>query len=331
MKKYAVSLLSVLLAFSVLFGILTWISGLIVSAIDDKNREKFRNNEITFNNKYESGIPVSDDVVLRQPFKLQKEKNYIVIGSSTTREGVLKDQLTLPEGYTFHNFSTPSMGINELYIMINFLNGQANHKMDKTDVVKIDIGVGFFKNRNPEESLLIQYLEKGGNYVVDRDNFTVKKSFGNRMILSAFLKTQSLINEIDILIKNEKSVTKPYSKTSYKKYKDQWTKNLYDFDLSEQEQERFFTVLEALTAQTNVVVETVYTGTWLLDTAQGKKYLNWKAEILSSRLSQMGVKCIDTTNLLPDELYAEQSHLNYEGRIKYTQLESELISQNMPE
>ncbi|MDR1891978.1 MAG: hypothetical protein LBQ48_03080, partial [Oscillospiraceae bacterium] len=84
--------------------------------------------------------------------------------------------------------------------------------------------------------------------------------------------------------------------------------------------------LSPLAGQTNVAVETIYGGSWLYDTKQGKQYLQWVEEVLKPRLDQMGIAFLDTGTAIEDAYYAEQSHLNYEGRVMYTRLEEDLLT-----
>ena len=328
MRKYLFALVAAFAAFVPVFLAAALAAGLVVSnAFEPIYKQRYQNQKSTYYHKYDGGIPIDNYTLLGRLGSCRKQKNIITLGTSTTREGVLEDKLDLAGGYKFINFSIPSQGINELYMMLDFINQFSPHKPDKTDWIKIDISVAFFKKRPADESIFAQTAENGRVYRADRENLTVSRGAGSGFVFWQFLKLQSLIDECRASIKNKPITVEPYKESMFKRYKELWTRNLDDFDLSSLEQERFFAALEPLTGQTNVAVEAIYGGSWLYDTKQGKQYLQWIDDVLKPRLDQMSIAFLDTGAAIEDAYYAEQSHLNYEGRVKYTELENELLNQ----
>lgn len=306
-------------------------AGLAVDEIDRSFQRRYEADAFGYYSKYADGMPLANQVVLEQIKCLDNdETNYVVIGSSTTQEGVLEQQLQahLPADVHYVKCAAPGMGINELIMMVDLLEQYGNVKLDKQDVVKIDIGVGFFKNRTRAESILAQTLEAGGVYRVDADNH-VSSGLGCAALYMPLLKTQSLISETKVLLKDESITVKPYDPSLYKRYQSLWVRCLHDFDLSAGEQQRFLDALERLSKYTNVVVESMYAGSWLRETPQGQSYQTWVDESLKPWLAARGMKLIDNATALPDAQYVEQSHLNYAGRVAYTQLEQQVIADTL--
>ena len=327
MKKYTLILLIIAVAIIPVLMLAGVVSTPLVEKFNEKGIAKYEANEKSFGFAYEDGLPLDNYVVLSEIKNFKNANNIVVIGSSTTRDGILRSEIKVPEGWNYLKFSSRGVGINELYIMTDFIEKFANHELDETDIVKIDIGLGFFKNREFKNSILKAILEQGNVYKVSED-LKVSSGLMPSFLYAEFLKPQSLIGEVSDYMKNEKtaSVT-PYSKTVHRRYKDLWSRELGDFDISAGEKERFLEAVKHLAGRTNVVVENIYGGSWMFETKEGKEYKAWIESDLKPALAEIGVKFVDYSGSIENELFSEQSHLTYEGRAKYTHMESELFEE----
>ena len=132
-------------------------------------RENY-NNFLAGNTTYSpilNGLPNEMNVVYNYVPNLSPENNLILIGASTTREGILPDKLNLPGTWTVHNFGIGADTIFSYQVMVNYINNYSNHRPDKGDVVVVHIFYATFIEQPHSEDYLSQIIEKTGSYTVD--------------------------------------------------------------------------------------------------------------------------------------------------------------------
>jgi len=318
--------------------------------VDENYHQQFLKGN-SFYTPLENGLPWEINVVYNDIFNLAEKNNLVFFGSSTTREGIIPSQLKLPKSWKLTYLSIGDDTIDSFWIMLNYLNSQGNHKLNKTDVAVVHVWYTNFAIRPQETNYSKRILELFGFYTVDdalqvRGGMTVPgkewKVLNYKMKLAASelfldgiasefgpnLETTRLmfrnffrLLKVDVT-KDEIKMTDP---ELLEAYKSSWAKYMGNASFPGESTDKFKHFLSALKAQTNVVVVNQYTPSWHLSYSKEKEYETWLHAELLPFLKEQGIPWFDFSRVIPDEDYGDSSHLFKKGRERYTRLFNDVL------
>ena len=285
-----------------------------------------------------NNLPGEQNVVYNEINALAPKNNLILVGSSTTREGVLPDQINLPNNWTLHNFALSRVTVYSTKIMLNYLNNYANHNPDKSDIIVLHIDCSVFSDLPPEDDYTKQNIEGTGIYYIDKEGniyrnliyppqFFSSRVYTLREIYSSFKpKFESyLVSNLRYLKngnnKNVVQVTKLNSDATF------WKSKTINASFPGESTMEFKRLISQLKNQTNVVVVNMYISSWNRNSPKDQEYEKWVVSDLVPFLEEENVTFIDYSSSIPDSEFGDDSaHLFRDGRQRYTKLFNENIA-----
>ncbi len=272
---------------------------------------------------------------------LSPEHNLIFLGASTTRMGIIPDQLKIPPKWKLTNMGQGADTIDSIKIMRNYINSYANHKPDKTDLIVIDVFYATFARRPFRDFQWIQVLEGFGPYHVD-DSLHVHGaepkivtqlklgSYTMRLALdmyiappgeSIFTAVTGFIQESLSSIGDKREVITPINLTPEKlaEMRAHWISWTGNTTYPGQSTDDFKELLKELKSQTNVAVVNLYIPSWHTAYPVEQEYEKWVDNDLIPFLKHEGIPLMDFSASIPDSQYGDTAHLSKKGRETYTQ------------
>jgi len=345
-KQYKVIFITGLIVISIFIAVLIFID-LNSQNIDKENYENFlRGNE--FYTPVINGLPWEINIVYNEIHNLSPSNNLILFGASTTREGVLPDQINLPNNWTMHNFAIGADTIFSFKVMMNYLNKYANHKPNKNDVVVVHIFYGSFVEKPKDQDYLKQIIEKTGTYHVDDfgnvtgeminlqtiwelENYKIFSFFSNLLVNGEKSLKDQFSYEITPLRKTQTSIMTDKNSTDkclnisncnekLDEYSQFWTNYTRNASYPGNSTLEFKELLIQLNNETNVVVVNMYLPFWQRSYPKEQEYESWIQSDLIPFLSNNSIPWIDYSSSIPDSDFGDSAHLFREGRQKYTEL-----------
>ena len=307
--------------------------------IDKLNYDKFLNNECGYTPLID-GLGWENHAIYDSIFNFAGGKNLILIGSSNSREGIVPEQMSLPAGWKITNLSFGADTIDSFMLMSNYVNGKANHKPDKSDLVVLHVFYGIFKPNSYK--YLKNRIELFNIYSVADDSLEVKGDASGlerklkiinykirRIYLELLFPGQNIDNfygfktyakqKIKNIIKKQKDGnTSLEKKERIKKYVEFWKDYSSENKIPGEETEKFKKYLLQLKAVTNVAVVNMYLPTWHENICAQKQYKKWYRNDLIPFLKINRVPLIDVSGAIADDDYCDSAHLYYRGRKHYT-------------
>ena len=280
---------------------------------------------------YKNGMSETMYVVSDQINELSSKNNLILIGGSTTREGVLPDQTILPDNWVLKNFGLSSDTMYSNKIIINYLNKYANHKLDKSDVIVIHIYYGSFVEKPKETDFTRQSIERLGYHIDDSGNIFGAITYPEKITRERIYSISEFVNIIFtkfdtnlITIKKifvpEKYTNSSKSNEELLRYKKFWTDYTRNTSYPGNSTVQFKNDILTLKNQTNVIVVNSYIGSWQRSIPEEQKYEKWIESDLRPFLEDEHIPWIDFSSSIPDSEYGDSGHLFKLGRERYTTL-----------
>ena len=351
-KQYKIIFITVLIAM-IIFITVSIFSDQLSQNLDKKSYEKFLQGN-AFYTPVIDGLPWEINVVYNEVHKLSPKNNLILIGASTTREGVLPDQINLPNNWTLHNFAIGAYTIYSFKIMKNYLNAYANHKPDKSDVVVVHIFYASFIEQPPEGDYLKKIIEKTGTYHVDYsgnvtgemiyphmiwelENYKIYYLFSNivgvgeeSLRAQVFSSVKPFIQKTDLnntdMKSNNKCLNISNCDEKLNEYRHFWTTYTRNTTYPGNSTTEFKDLLLQLNNETNVVVVNMYMPSWQRSYPKEQEYERWVESDLISFLNSNDIPWIDYSTSIPDSNFGDSAHLFRQGREQYTELFNNDIS-----
>lgn len=314
---------------------------------EDIQYKKF-NEGNSFYTPNTNNLPIEINVIYNEINSFSSENNLILFGASTTREGILPEQLTIPAKWKLKNMAMGADTIYSFRLMRNYLNSYANHKPDKTDIVVIHIFYGTFPITPPETSLLHRTIEVFGTYQVDDSGEVHGYMSGTRKLweLSNYKIRFALGIDQDSVGKSLAIILRDFGRKSIRliigdpkefhnvsptvedlaKYRAGWTTYTQNVTYPGKSTDDFKELLKELKSQTNVVVLNLYVPSWHRTYPAEQEYENWTRTDLIPFLNEQGISWIDLSKSIPDSEYGDSAHLFKKGRENYTKQFSAAIN-----
>lgn len=330
---------------SLVYAVFLLMSEESIKLKDDMQYRNFDEGH-SFYTPYKNNLPWEINVVFNEVNSLSSSNNLMLIGASTTREGIIPEQLTIPAKWKLINLAIGADTIYSFRLMWNYLNSHAIHKPDKTDIVVIHIFYGTFPIKPPEDDYLRQTIEVLGTYHVD-DTLQVQGSISDMrrqwelsnyrirfaMGLSEGSVGKSLVNAlrslavngVGLTLGNHNDVSGP-TPADLENYKAFWTAYTRNVTYPGNSTDEFKQLLKDLKSQTHVVVVNLYVPSWQRTYPSEQEYENWTRTDLIPFLNEQGISWIDLSRSIPDSEYGDSNHLFKKGRENYTRQFSAAIN-----
>lgn len=297
-----------------------------------------------------NGLPWEINVVYNEVNNFAERNNLVLLGSSTTREGVMPENLKLKEGWKLMNMSISADSSDSFQLMLNYLNKYANHKLNKTDVVIVHIWYANFIDRKLKDDYLKKILEMFGLFSVNNGleingpmsylqkewkliNYKIRLAFSKALLgiwpseiefdLPTLGKASSRLSG---LFNNGAKVKVVSKKEKLQEYCDYWTTYMQTTQIPGRTTDIFKQMLIRLKSQTNIVVVNLYVPSWHKTYQKEKMYEMWLNHDLRPFLKDKGIIYLDFADTIPDSEYGDSAHLFIKGRERYTELFSERIA-----
>jgi hypothetical protein len=351
-KQYKLFFILIIIVIGIFFISFTLMNQYYQS-VDKESYEKFLqgNSLYDYNQK---GMDSGVDEIYDQINKLSSKNNLILIGASTTQEGVLPDQINLPQNWTLHNFGMGGDTIMSFKIMLNYLDKYSNHKPDKNDVIVFHIMYTAFAEHPIDEDSLTSVIERSGAYHVDDSgNITGEtiypisgfqlQTFELYELFSEplWIRSDSILNQIENEFAPSKTGTCSLISTVDTKCPDNsmcvekinayhnlwtgclengWYPGIENNSYPGNSTIEFEDLIQQLNNQTNVVVINMYVPSWIRDTSKEQEYDRWLNSDLEPFLKANNIPYLDYSSSIPDSDYGDVAHLVLNGREQYTQL-----------
>jgi len=271
---------------------------------DDESYRKFLAGKSQYT-PMKNGLPWEQNVILNQIDELSREKNVILIGGSTTREGVLPDY-NLTNNWTLYNFAMSANTVYSDKVMLNYINNYANHRLDKNDIVIVHINYAYFVKKPPKSDFTRQVIENSGIYRVDESGkisgqmvnlqktmLISKYKFNyfyarvpSYLVLSIKSFSRSITGISKIPLNNLSETSKKPSNNlnlntsrpgeiKLKEYEKFWSDYTGDTTYPSNSTSEFKELIRQLNNQTNVVVVNLYTPSWTQNYSKEQEYEKW--------------------------------------------------------
>lgn len=347
MKRNYKLVLVLFFAVSIVYAAFLVMSENYIKFREDIQYKKFNEGD-SFYAPYKNDLPWEINVIYNEINSLSSENNLILIGASTTREGIVPEQLAIPAKWELKNMAIGADTIYSFRLMRNYLNSYANHKPDKTDIVVIHIFYGSFSIISPENDYLHQTIEVLGTYQVDDSaqvhgymsgmrklwelsNYKIRFALGlnegpvGKSLVYAVRDFGTKSIRLVIGDPNEFHKSSPTAE-DLAKYKTFWTAYTRNVTYPGKSTDDFKELLKELKSQTNVVVVNLYVPSWHRTYPSEQEYENWTRTDLIPFLNEQGISWIDLSRSIPDSEYGDSMHLFKRGRENYTKQFSAAIN-----
>jgi hypothetical protein len=334
-KQYKLLVITAFIVVIIIFIPVSFLTDQYYQSLDRENYGKFLQGD-AFYTPTINGLPWEVNTVYNEVHNLAPENNLILFGASTTREGILPDQIVLPGNWTLHNFALGSETIRSFGIMKNYLNTYAEHKPDKSDVVAVHIFYGTFVELPEYKDYTKQIIEETGMYTVDESGNVNGTDVQPQIFLDlSMYKIQKLFSTLSA--DSDKTFTKMFFTSQngsvnesdegkikgYKKFWSDYTQNAAYPGNSTEEFKKF---IHQLNNQTNVVVINMYIPSWQRSSPKEQEYEAWVKNDLKPDLQNESIPYIDFSTSIPDSEYGDSAHLFKSGRERYSDLFMKEIS-----
>ena len=321
-KKYLYIMLFLTVVSTMLIFCLSFVSEIVMNRVSTGQNDSFEKGESAFGAQYDSGLPLREHLIYNGLSKFSDDGNVIILGSSTTREGILPEKLAQIGETPVHNMGMQGISLKDLKALWNFVSSRVS--VSQKDIIKIDIGLTLFKDRPLTDSVFVDAMTRMDVYRVDEDS-NVSKGILPVLFARPFYKNQTLIRYLEETIKDSGKKVKVPDAADPKvasRYQMLTNQNLADFSISDKQTEFFFDLLLEVKKYTDIlIVEDIYRGSWVDETTYGADYTNWIETKLKPFCEQNNIIFIDASKWADDSLYSDHAHLSYKGRVMYTQME----------
>jgi hypothetical protein len=347
-----------------------YLSSIVFLHYDNVNYNKFQkgdNNETQqaalFYAPEKNGLTWGANNIFVKAFNLYKTKNIILFGASNIVFGVIPEKLKLPQGWNLINMSALGTDtITDYNVLINYLNKYANHKLNKSDLLVLDINYKVFENSylmedNPThysmEHLTVKaFIETFGNYKVDSFSETHGSKLTELQKKIYFFKYRVKRIVRKIITPTIETVDFGPNYITIKSYIE-YLKGLFNklFHIKHMHENinmpmlnppseynftdkigiknglEFKRLLLKLKKQTNVAVINSYINSDYRNSNQNKKYVVFLQTEIIPFLKKENIEFLDLYKSIPDsEFGKDELHLYKKGRERYTDLFNDWIN-----
>ena len=265
--------------------------------------------------------------LLHQVTNLSKEKEVIFIGGSQTKIGVLHNY-SLNNGYTLKNLGMSSNTPYSDKLMLNYIILEGNRELNHDDIIVYEIFFGSFRDQNTKKDFTRSQINRFGVYSID-DNGNISGSLGklHRMYLEYVIPYNTFISRLSSqfdIIHNflciVTTIIAPHKQMST--YNDNyyfWDKYTKGTKYPNDNTDAFKELLLETSNISKVVVINLYVPSWMRDNPTEHEYEMWLNESLIPFMYDNNISYLDFSRSIPDNEFADHSHLNKQGRENYTQ------------
>lgn len=314
MKKILRILSKITLSVVITFIALSQISQRLTEKLDTEYLEKSRDSSLSLVVPSVKGNAMGMDTLYSLNTRVKTPK-VVQLGNSTSLAGVIDPS------YTLLNASIGSATLESMTVMLNYLRLK-DVVINDEDVLKLDVSPTSFQKRNINQDILVSALEYGNNYIVNK-NLEVEKgklniiteplSKGSRFIVKGleYLKTLSLEQSLNSLYSTNYQSFKGYEKT---------------FDLSDKKLDVLKKILQDYKDKA-IVVELMYQHPDFINSEAGRIYNDYVNKSVIPLLNSFNIMYLDHREILDENYFIDNNHLNYQGRIEYTNKLNEVFKE----
>lgn len=342
-ERYRIFLLALLLL-PLLYGSMLWLSDTYYGYKDQQNYANFLNGSTPQYLPSKNGLTVEMNVLFYEMRNLSlKHHNILLIGASTTREGIISEEVHLPENWTLTNLAMSGLTVDDLEMQLDLLNNESNKRISKEDIIVLHIldgtfidyqgksidksAIEFFQGFSIDENNNVQKLMPWPLIEFKIINYRIKKLFP-AIILNN--NPQSPISDFRLesisLIKSffdnqthyrNKSISDARKAEIYKANRDHWEKATRGISFPGSKTEKFLQLVNSSNKNSNVIVINMYIGSWH-QTQKEAEYEAWINAELIPYLKNENITYIDYSKIIPDLYYYDAAHIGVDGRRSYS-------------
>ncbi|MBF0343556.1 MAG: hypothetical protein HQL06_04910 [Nitrospirae bacterium] len=288
-------------------------------------------------------LPTVLDTIYNKALNLKQYNNIIYIGDSASRDILIAEELLLPTKWSISNLAVYSATGKDFEILFNYIQEYGRHKIDKSDIVIINIWYFTFVKSSLHGSRVKNIVELNGYYKVD-DNLRVSGKVGEiqgNLVMLGFklkmglsyllfgtpevpfsLSLESIAILIDRLMKVSTKIIPPKNKfkdiktrdaNTINEYKQYWMNIMNSTTIPGESTESFKRFLTALQTVTNVVVININSPSWHRDISYYIDYERWFRIDLVPFMDKQNIRFINFIDSISDSAYVDSCHLSFKA------------------